>query len=68
MKKLIMLSAACLIALGTFASTGHKLKQDAKQKPATENKVDGKKDPKGTKHPKDTTKKADNKKPGAVKK
>ena len=35
MKKLIVLSTVCLLALGTFASTGHKTKQDAKAKPAT---------------------------------
>ena len=64
-----MLSAACLIALGTFAGTGHKTKQDgAKQKPATENKADSKKDAKGTKHAKDSTKKADAKKPATEKK
>ena len=69
MKKLIMLSAACLIALGTFAGTGKVVKQDgSKAKPATENKADGKKDAKGTKHAKDTTKKADAKKPATEKK
>ena len=65
MKKLIALSVACLLAIGTFASTGHKTKQDAKAK--TESKQAAKKDAKASKSTKDTTKKAEVKKADAKK-
>ena len=66
-----MLSAAFLLAIGTFASTGHKVKQDgAKAKPATstqapaktDNKSEAKKDAKAAKK----GKKADAKKAPAT--
>ena len=43
MKKLIVLSVACFFAIGTFANTGHKTKQEAaKTKPATEKQAPAK--------------------------
>jgi hypothetical protein len=63
MKKLIMLSVVCLFAIGTFASTGNKTKQDAAKKPATEKaapaKTESKPAPKKEVKPVKETKKAE---------
>lgn len=64
MKKFIVLSAVCLFAIGSFANTGNKTKQDAaKTKPATEKaapaKTESKPAPKKEVKPVKETKKAE---------